>query len=204
MSSRSFKTYSKTSNKEIPVLREFELNINNNQENLNENIAQETTPKVRKAINNDNSDNFKSNQNNMNKNDELKIQNLFVNLTTQLSDLSSKISSILERVDNLEGALPHAKENNTLSLSETSELLINENINTTHNNNNNKQENEFLNQITKLNTLYESLTARLTVLETDVLLIKQVKKLEINLKIIFAFHFFMENKFNNFTSYLLI
>jgi hypothetical protein len=92
---------------------------------------------------------------------ELQYQTIFLNLTRKLTDLSSKLNTLLTRVDGLESSLPPRNTSNgfsrtfesTKSPSSTSESST---------------------DISKLNRLCEGLSARMTVLETDVLLIKQV------------------------------
>ncbi len=179
MSSKSFKSNLKPLTNEIPALREFQLNIED-RENMNLEKSdnrlrhhREDEDKIPKAHNHliSSSNYARAQQKEQNLDQESQMQTLFLTLTSQLTGLSSKITTILERVDNLEASLPQNKENNnnTLSLSEFCDSLPMKN-----DPNEKRFENELGDKVTKLNSLYESLTARLTLLETEVLILKEV------------------------------
>ncbi len=156
MSKASFKQTAKPLVREVPVLKEHQLNIMENQENEVD-IVEESANNHQKSHTPDQLT-------------ELQYQTIFLNLTGKLTDLSSKLNSLLTRVDGLESSLPSRTAAN--GFSRTFESTNSPNTNTASNCSNSSSD------ISKLNRICEGLSARMTVLETDVLLIKQVRFFE--------------------------
>ena len=121
--------------------------FNNNNHNHNENQESETSKYIDKRVmtSTDSSTNFSLN--------EVQMQTIFLNLMSKITELSSKLNTLLNRVDEIESCFPsnHSAESEQVATASSDDC------------------NDFL----KLNRLFESLSARMTVCETDILLIKQ-------------------------------
>jgi hypothetical protein len=139
--------------REPAVLKDHQMNIMENQENEIELVEEPNTyPKPH------------SNGLSAEQNSELHYQTIFLNLTTKLTDLSSKLNSLLTRVDGLESSLPPSSAVNGFSRT----------FESASNNSAQSASSDSTVEISRLSRLCEGLTARMTVLETDILLIKQV------------------------------
>lgn len=103
--------------------------------------------------------------------DEEQFQNLFLTFTSKMTDLSSKLNGLLNRVDCLESNIPPLTQNHNINHPELNDTVMptkeTKSADTL-------MIEKIADDVTKLNRHFENLSNRMTLLETEVILLRQV------------------------------